>query len=55
MAKKVRITLAQVMAILALMGILLSAVGTAWISQLPASSSPEVIMSGENIPTPEKN
>lgn len=41
MAKKVRITVAQIMAILALMGILLSAIGTAWITQLP-TTTPEI-------------
>lgn len=37
---KVRITWVQVMAILALFGILLGVVGTAWISTLPASATP---------------
>jgi hypothetical protein len=36
MSKKIRITVAQIMAILALMGILLSVVGTAWIGQSSA-------------------
>lgn len=47
MAKN-RITLSQVMAILALLGILLSVVGTTWISQQPVSNtSLEPITSGE--------
>lgn len=38
MAKKSRITLSQIMAILALVGILLSVVGTAWLTQMPISA-----------------
>jgi hypothetical protein len=38
MATKIRITWVQVMALLALFGILLGVVGTAWISMMPASS-----------------
>lgn len=37
MAKKIRITWVQVMAILALFGILLGVLGTAWISMLPTT------------------
>jgi hypothetical protein len=55
MSKKIRITLSQVMAILALMGILLSVVGTAWLGQqpIPATVTPQVmpLVSGETIPT----
>jgi|GEM_PF-4407227 len=53
MTKKVRITLSQIMAILALIGILLSVVGTAWIGQQPIPPTPSepIIMSGEAIPT----
>ena len=41
-------TLSQIMAVLALLGILLSVVGTTWISQQPVSNtSPESIVSGE--------
>ena len=55
MAKKIRITLAQVMAILALLGIFLSVIGTAWIGTQPLPATAPVI-SGEqkivNIPAP---
>ncbi len=51
MAKKVRITLAQIMAILALMGILLSAVGTAWITQLSPTTSEIKSISWETAPS----
>lgn len=48
MTKRMRITLSQVMAILALIGILLSVVGTTWISQQPVPTiSPDAIISGE--------
>ncbi len=50
MAKKNRITLSQVMAVLALLGILLSVVGTTWIGQQPIPSSSPNIISGEQIP-----
>lgn len=52
--QKNRITLSQIMAILALIGILLSVVGTAWISQQPVSNtSPESVVSGEAaVPVP---
>ncbi|MBP7806458.1 hypothetical protein KA057_02130 [Candidatus Gracilibacteria bacterium] len=36
---KIRITWVQVMAILALFGILLGVVGTAWLGMMPATSS----------------
>lgn len=54
MSKKIRITLSQVMAILALLGILLSVVGTAWLGQQPIPTvTPEImpVVSGEVIPT----
>lgn len=38
MTKKIRITWVQVMAILALFGILLGVVGTAWISMMPVTT-----------------
>lgn len=37
--KKIRITWVQVMAVLALFGILLGVVGTAWLSMIPATST----------------
>ena len=57
MAKKARITLSQIMAILALLGIFLSIVGTAWIGRQPVVSEPipgtEPLVSREKtIPTP---
>ncbi|MEI6711286.1 MAG: hypothetical protein WCK88_03540 [bacterium] len=39
MSKRNRITLSQVMAVLALIGILLSVVGTTWLSQQPIPQS----------------
>lgn len=41
MAKKIRITWIQVMAILALFGILLGVMGTAWIALMP-TTTPDV-------------
>jgi len=51
MAKRIRITVSQVMAILALIGILLSVVGTTWIGQqsIPTVPTPTLI-SGEALP-----
>jgi len=46
MAKKVRITLSQIMAILALLGIFLSVIGTAWIGTQPLPATSPLI-SGE--------
>jgi hypothetical protein len=44
MSRKIRITFSQVMAILALMSILLSVVGTAWMSHQPAPAvAPEIM------------
>lgn len=40
MTKKIRITWVQVMAVLALFGILLGVIGTAWIALMP--TTPEV-------------
>ncbi|MFA6080686.1 MAG: hypothetical protein WC753_04410 [Candidatus Gracilibacteria bacterium] len=52
MVKKISITLAQVMAILALLGISLSVVGTAWIGTQPLPRT-DPLMSGEqNIQIP---
>lgn len=50
MAKKIRITLAQVMAILALLGIFLSVVGTAWIGTQPLPVATPLISGEQNIP-----
>ncbi|MCB9806576.1 hypothetical protein H6768_01510 [Candidatus Peribacteria bacterium] len=38
MAKKIRITWIQVMALLALFGILLGVVGSAWLALMPSTS-----------------
>lgn len=43
MAKKIRITWIQVMAILALFGILLGVVGTAWLALMPVAPAPVVM------------
>lgn len=43
MTKKIRITWVQVMAILALFGILLGVVGTAWLALMPVPSDPAVV------------
>lgn len=50
MAKKIRITLAQVMAVLALLGIFLSVVGTAWIGTQPIPTTAPLISGEQNIP-----
>lgn len=49
MAHKNHITLSQVMAMIALLGILLSVVGTTWISQTPIPTSSESVISGEQM------
>lgn len=49
MSHKPRTTLAQVMAILALLGILLSVVGTAWIGTQPLPSTVPLISGEQNI------
>jgi hypothetical protein len=51
MAKKNRITVSQVMAILALLGICLSVVGTTWLGQqsIPQPTPPGPLVSGEEI------
>jgi len=51
MAKKIRITLAQVMAILALLGIFLSVIGTAWIGTQPLPVTAPLISGEQNIPS----
>lgn len=52
MAKKIRITLAQVMAIVALLGIMLSVVGTAWIGTQATTTTAPLISGEQNIPAP---
>ncbi len=47
MAKKIRISWVQIMALLALFGILLGVVGTAFLYNLPATPAPTVVVSGE--------
>lgn len=42
MTKKIRITWVQVMALLALFGILLGVVGTAWLALMPVPSNDTV-------------
>lgn len=42
MAKKIRITLTQVMAILALIGILIGVIGTSVLYSIPTAAKPEV-------------
>jgi hypothetical protein len=50
MAKKIRITLTQVMAVLALLGIFLSVIGTAWIGTQPLPAPTKLVSGEPNIP-----
>ncbi len=53
MTQKIRITWVQVMAIIALFGILLGVVGTAWISMLPATPTPAPATTITPTPVPQ--